>query len=399
EITEGHFACTVDSDCPTDWTCRSDMRCWQQPGTSDGGGPDSGQSRADAGPDAGPSDAGTDAGFDACVPAPNDVDLLIMVDNSGSMAHEQAALATAFPDLIEALATGDTNGDGIADVEPITSLHVGVVSSDMGTGRMDVPTCNVEGDDGLLIGTPRGEGCSGRHAPPFLQFMRGDSTSALSGDFSCLAELGIHGCGFEQQLDAVLKALTPPDSPVLFRDGSLGHGGTGANAGFLRDDSVLVTLLVTDEEDCSTDDSELFNPGSTEYTDDLNIRCTSNPDALYPISRYVDGLLALRADPSQLVFAALVGMPVDLHDMPVSNVLTDPRMTYRVDPDMTARLLPACTQGDNRGDPGRRYLEVAQGLETGGAQVLARSICEPNFNDTVTALLQTMSPALQRRCL
>ena len=47
----------------------------------------------------------------------------------------------------------------------------------------------------------------------------------MSSDFACLATLGTGGCGFEQQLKAVRKALT------IHAD--------GANAGFVRDDSLL----------------------------------------------------------------------------------------------------------------------------------------------------------------
>jgi len=40
------------------------------------------------------------------------VDMLFMVDDSGSMAQEQGALAEQFPKLISVLATGDRNQDG-----------------------------------------------------------------------------------------------------------------------------------------------------------------------------------------------------------------------------------------------------------------------------------------------
>ena len=40
------------------------------------------------------------------------IDLLFMVDNSGSMREEQAALQTQFPNLIRVLTTGDRDGDG-----------------------------------------------------------------------------------------------------------------------------------------------------------------------------------------------------------------------------------------------------------------------------------------------
>ena len=75
------------------------------------------------------------------------VDLLFMVDNSNSMAEEQASLSEQFPNLVRTLASGEltvTNAMGETTVEtfpPVKSLRVGVVSSDMGTGGFTVPTC------------------------------------------------------------------------------------------------------------------------------------------------------------------------------------------------------------------------------------------------------------------
>ena len=59
------------------------------------------------------------------------VDLLFMVDNSGSMAQEQASLREQFPKLISVLASGDP-GPGKEKFPPAKDLHLGVVSSDLG---------------------------------------------------------------------------------------------------------------------------------------------------------------------------------------------------------------------------------------------------------------------------
>ena len=80
------------------------------------------------------------------------VDLLFMMDNSNSMQEEQASLAEQLPRLIQVLASGDQDGDGIEDFPPVKSLQVGVITSDMGTGGFSVPTCSDSnfGDDGKL---------------------------------------------------------------------------------------------------------------------------------------------------------------------------------------------------------------------------------------------------------
>lgn len=390
EITEGYFACAgVDSDCPEGWTCRSDDRCWRTPGGVPDGGP------RDAGADAN-ADGSVDAG--ACVPLPLDIDLLVMVDKSGSMTEEQAALTAAFPELIRALTTGDVDGDGMRDFLPIESLHVGVVTSDLGALGNIVPTCSGQGDDGVLVDTPLTAmvGCAASY-PSFLEFTPGDSVSQLGSDFACLATVGAVGCGFEQQLEAVLKATVDRSSSYVFYDGTVGHGD-GANAGFLRDGSVLVTLLVTDEEDCSTLDADLFAVADGPYVGtDLNLRCYLHDGALTAVSRYVEGLGSLRSDPADLVFAALVGVPPRVQESSYAAMLADPDMDFEVDPAMPLRPLPACDGGTGAAYPGRRFIEVAQGLEARGSATLIRSICQSNFHVPIDALLNVLAPRLRDR--
>lgn len=387
DLREGYFSCAVSADCPDGWSCRGDGRgdgrCWS---TAD----------SDAST---PIDAGTDAGLpDACVPAPVALDLLVMVDKSASMVEEQTALTVAFEPLIRALSTGDIDGDGSRDFTPVDSLHVGVITSDLGALGNTVPTCSPGfGDDGLLVDRPLGgaAGCAASY-PSFLSFAPGDSVSALADDFTCLATVGTIGCGFEEQLEATLKAISPAGSSAVFYDGSLGHG-EAANAGFLRDDSLLVALLVSDEEDCSTLDPRLFASSGPFSMTDLNLRCYVHTDVLTPIQRYVDGLRALRADPRRLVFASFVGMPAELHGSSYPLILRDSRMAYDVD--TTAGTIGvACSSTSGSATPGRRFVEVAAGLDAAGAGTLVRSICQESFAASVAALLEVVAPRLQGSC-
>ena len=78
------------------------------------------------------------------------IDMLFMVDNSGSMKEEQAALRAEFPNLISVLVTGDRDGDGNNDFPPAKNMHLGVVSSDLGlVGITGIDKCAMLGDDAV----------------------------------------------------------------------------------------------------------------------------------------------------------------------------------------------------------------------------------------------------------
>jgi hypothetical protein len=352
----------------------------------------------DAGLDAAPDDAAPDdAGFDAAPPPPTaDVDLLFMVDNSNSMAEEQASLVMQFPRLVSVLLSGDLDADGVRDFEPVRSLQVGVVNADMGVGGYSVPTCAspLFGDDGILRtrGNTGIAGCMATY-PRFLEASAGSPVAPLAMDFSCVAAMGTGGCGFEQQLEATLKALTPRSSPLRFFDGSRGHGGDGVNAGFLRDDSLLVIIYLTDEEDCSAVDTDIFNPSSTRYTGDLNLRCFMYPEAVHPVERFVNGLAALR-HPSRLIFAAIVGVPLDVVGRSYDEMLAHPNMIERVDPAMPTRLVPSCNvPGRGIAFPPRRFVHVAQGLEALGVATTVQSICQSDLSSALAPILEHIAAA------
>ena len=341
------------------------------------------------------------------------VDLLFMIDNSGSMSEEQASLASEIPRLVTTLASG-VSGDRIFPA--VRDLRVGVVSSDMGTGGFTIPTCNEPnfGDDGILNRAVMGGGCTAIRggAPPFLGFQpaMGGNATDFGNQVACIANLGTQGCGFEQQLDAVLKALTPQAGSVAFVNGSRGHGD-GANEGFLRPDSLLAIIMLTDEDDCSALNPDLFNRDSATFTDpDLNLRCSRYADqAVHPISRYVDGLLALRS-PDLLVFGAIVGIPVDLApgrdeatnwDALVGDEsVRDPRMIERPNPMMPSQLTPSCiVAGRGEAYPGLRIARVARALESAEASAVIQSICQDDYGPALELIINKIADVLSATCL
>jgi hypothetical protein len=191
---------------------------------------------------------------------PPRLDLLLVVDDSSSMEDEQRALRREIPRLIRILTTGDVNDDGLRDLERLEDLHVGVIRSDMGSGAVHVSSqCpGGRGEDGVLqqtSGVVPGVACESAY-PPFVAFPE-QSAEDVATAAQCLATVGTEGCSFEQPLEALLKALTPSTAGPIFAEGRVGHGD-GANVGFLREDAVLVVVLLTDEDDCSSPDDRLY---------------------------------------------------------------------------------------------------------------------------------------------
>ncbi len=344
-----------------------------------------------------------------CRRAAGQLDMLFVVDNSGSMSEEQASLAEQLPRLVRAVVTGDANEDGVQDFPAVADLHVGVVTVDMGVGGYAIPTCTASpmfGDDGVLrtVGSTSLMGCAPSY-PSFLAYAPGDGSTPdqLAADFGCLAAAGTSGCGFEQQLEAGLKAVTPSTSATTFTAGTRGHGDT-ENAGFLRPDAALAVVTITDEEDCSiTPGSEaIFDLTSSTYTGDLNLRCYLYKEAQQPIARYVDGLLALKSDPSLVVFAPIVGIPVDLAGASYDAMLADPRMVETIDtaPGTTgARLVASCNvPGRGVAFPPRRIVGTASDLAARGAHTVVQSICQESFEAPITAVLGAIQGSLSGTC-
>ncbi len=434
------------------WLCASCYRAHWPPLGGGGGAPgaSTGASPAAAAGHSAPPDTPSPASAGAAAPPPppactrfvqvsttvSKADLLFVVDNSSSMKEEQASLREAFPALIHALVSGDRDSDGVPDFPPVKDLHLGVVSTDMGLpGVQGISNCNGLGEDGVLLNRPGAStiGCQASY-PPFLSFQSGASDPEQIGtDFACIATLGTAGCGFEQPLEAALKALWPSSDPrMTFLPepitglGRLGHGDK-ENAGFLRDDpsdpSLLAIVVLTDEDDCSVADTHPFTP--PQYLDpvdplvqeSMNLRCHYHPQALYPVERYVNGLQDLRpGDEDLVVFAAITGVPpdqvsqdalasVDFSDSTqrerfYQRLLADPRMQEVVDDKGTDdpaddALNHSCISAGGTADPPIRIVQVAQGF---GANGLVQSICQEDFRPALDAIVAKLGERLVKRC-
>lgn len=310
----------------------------------------------------------------------DDLDLLVVIDDTVDASAVQRRLVEALPDFVRSLVRGD---------DPLfRSVHVGVVSPDLGTAGFEVGSCRTSryGDDGLLDPL-RTAGCL--DAPPFVA-LRPD---AIEGPLECLLDRGTAGCGWEQPLEAALKAVTPSESSLRFLDGTFGHGDRN-NAGFLRAGAMLAVIVASNEDDCSTRDPSALDPFSPRYPESLPTRCWLREDALHPTRRYVDGLLDGR-DPSDVAFLALGGLPRSAESMSPTDVLTRPEMQLRVNDVTPDRPQPACTDEEVEAYPARRLALVTDGLARRGAPALLRSVCRLRYDEPLdelrTAIARRMS--------
>ena len=320
------------------------------------------------------------------------IDLLIMIDNSASMADKQKILAAAVPDLVGRLTnpvcvdretraqtgqppSGTPCADGSErEFEPVVDIHIGVITSSIGGHGADscsnIPTQNWNprqedmahlvtrgkptdpvtwNNKGFLNWDPTGK----KSSPP------GESNAdTLSENFTLMVRgADQDGCGFEASLEAWYRFLVDPAPyarmvPVPCFDGDTGNQCRGPQdvdnvvlqqrADFLRQDSLLAVIMLSDENDCSVmdwgqnflslqaldgtgsfhlargTDACLTDPwdanckscwevkpddfpecaagwAAPEKDDTLNLRCFNQKrrfgiDFLQPIRRYVDGL-------------------------------------------------------------------------------------------------------------
>jgi hypothetical protein len=225
------------------------------------------------------------------------IDLLFMIDNSSSMADKQAILALAVPDLVSRLVdpvcvdpmtfaqVGMRNKDGSCstgepDFEPVKDIHIGIITSSLGghgsSGVCDQPdsrkTFPHNDDRGhLIVRGPMDAAVSLMGGKPFLNWnpnMGGyaDPTAATMTFQTMVTGTGQHGCGYEAQLEAPYRFLIDPDPyDTITIDKSVGGLGQAVLTGtdmvllqqrkdFLRPDSLVSVILMTDENDCSVID-------------------------------------------------------------------------------------------------------------------------------------------------
>ncbi|MDP9002267.1 MAG: hypothetical protein M3O46_19410 [Myxococcota bacterium] len=246
------------------------------------------------------------------------VDLMFMIDNSASMGDKQALLAQAVPDLINRLVQpncvdpmGKTLGisdpntgqcaSGKPEFPPVHDMHIGIVTSSLGGrggnqcpvdakneasmnlsahnddqgelinrgGDLEIPVTKASHNNFLAWYPPvAANKATSAMQPPNPETVVGTpgQPDTLLGDFTSMIQ-GVHehGCGFEAQNEAWYRFLVQPD-PFSAQGGIVINNNNRATLSgidstilqqrkaFLRPDSLLTVIVVTDENE------EVANP-------------------------------------------------------------------------------------------------------------------------------------------
>jgi len=304
------------------------------------------------------------------------IDLLIVTDDSASMAPMQDVLASFIPDLVgrltnppcvdpqsrefvESVAFGETCPEGSErEFPPLFDMHVGVITSSL--GGFGSTTCT-ENPDQNRQGRLQSRGVTSSVVPTYKGFLKWDPGGRYNppGDAETfefvnrvgevIQGIGTQGCGFSAPLEAWYRFLVDPVPNTDYAPTPCSDTDTGMNCvqptavdatvlaqrmDFLRQDSLLVVMMLSDGLDCSIDPLHGGNlvlttasdfqmsagtpacaedPSSPEcmscweeeascavvtlptQQDPFNLRCWDQKrrfgrSFLHPIRRYVDGL-------------------------------------------------------------------------------------------------------------
>ncbi|MEZ4453610.1 MAG: VWA domain-containing protein [Nannocystaceae bacterium] len=388
-----------------------------------------------------------------------DVDIIFVIDNSGSMAEEQALLSAnfaAFVNVLEAddvkanyrmaITTTDNGNPRCPKADTTPEGGAFVLSSCI--DRIDVgdflfkgvdpaldasATCTdycTKDDTALAIRPTSTDLDPTEKARPWLQNIEGE-TNLPNGvstveAFQCFGPQGISGCGFESHLESMYKALGRTDQMA------------DPQYGFLRDQAILSIVVVSDEADCSYPeehkaifiDNKVFwndmadpiptsavcwragvscegsGPSYTtcksENWDEAGNPGASDADAvLHPLSRYVTALSQIESDKQdfdsgqEVLFALIGGVP------PGYKTAADAIYEDSSDPVLQGDfgIGPGCTSMvGGTAVPPVRLREFAETFQVGSDPNIF-SICDPDYSVALKAIADKIRDQIKPACM
>jgi hypothetical protein len=380
---------------------------------------------------------GTSTGPESCMSSPDlctvelslrrAVDILFVVDNSGSMGGEQGTLAQSFASFVQVL-------EGL---QVGANYRIGITTT-AGDGELQATSCRSRLDDFLFSWAfgdldERQRGCLDHCAidqidlpDPWLEKSDGHDNLppgvSMAEALQCIGPPGINGPGYERTLESMRAALVDDV-----------HG-------FIRDDALLAVIFVTDETDCSTDDateSWLKNFGQVFWTTPerptsgvcwrAGVDCIGGPGiyddcfaqdkgqdglptmvedeaVLYPVQRYIDTLTEiaeqkqLEGGQGEVLVALLAGVPLDFPETGQALYEDSPFPEFNIE----YGIGPGCGQGtetiqDPPGIPPVRLQQLAESFATEERNVF--SICSEDYGVALMQIADAIGEINERACI
>jgi len=322
----------------------------------------------------------------------NAVDMLFVIDDSRSMTDEQKQLGIWSNELFDVLSF---KGE-------LPDLHIGVVSSSVAIAGQK--GCESGGDGNFRVGTATLQ--SGRYIKDVAGPLGRERnyTGSLTDTFAKMALVGDAGCGFEQPFKAARLALT---------------GNTYGSEGFLRPDALLLVVFVTDEDDCSTTSSALYEDpygdacselgtntsyrcfehgvvchdgkGSRALGDRHDCRPDESSQYIESVTGFADSLKRLKQHSGQVIVAGIYGKPNGV------TVIPDERIYSYTTP----RLASVCGTRGKEGEGATPAVRMNALMAQFGGRASQSSICEDELSwamrdlGLVTRDVATRSPCLR----
>lgn len=357
------------------------------------------------------------------------VDILFVVDNSGSMGGEQSTLAEsfgAFVDVLEAQQVGANYRIGVTTTAADSSLGYR-------TCRDRLSDFIFEWEHGTHDERQRGclDHCVYEDLvldQPWVEKSEGVTNLPAGVDLAaalqCIGPPGINGPGWEQPLEAMYRVIE--DNP----------------SGFLREDALLAVIFLTDEADCSAPQENHFElqsgaSGPIFWSDPLaatsgacwnaGVTCEGGPgvwddcfavdkgwdgfptddpngSVLYPRTRYTDALVELSlarqaaGNNGQILLAAIEGVPLDypMTGIPLyqDSVFEDFNTEYGIG--------PPCNVGTESLDeppalPDVRLRDVVESFASDEANVF--SVCSTDYSVALQSFAGAIGEISERSCV
>ncbi len=389
-----------------------------------------------------------------------DVDILFVIDNSGSMGEEQALLSENFASFINVLEAKDVQANyriGITTTDSGNPRCEGSVTKPEG-GNLVLSSCldRVDQDEFKFIDDDFSYACTDyctkRDADlvvrgttteldetekPRRWIERIETQSNITGvdsnvdAFKCYGPQGVAGCGFESHLESMYRSL------------ALSNDMASQNYGFLRAAAILTIVFITDEADCSYVPAfgDIFTPKNKVFwnsPDDptalssvcwrAGVACTGGPGkytechsqnydsaglptdddskaVLQPLSKYINFVKSIelekkKSDENQRVLISLIaGVPKGYENFEAG---TD--IPYEDSPNQDIQdsfgIGPGCVLDTATAVPPVREREFAEAFVTDTAtERNLYSICQQDYSAALKSIADQIRDQIKPACM